>query len=198
MKKCPACGTRNQDGAQICHACGAALPDQIQKQRIKTEGDAPKRKWVVPAILVLMAAVLCGTVFFLAPKALYERGKRCAEGEGADQSWEEAVKWYRAAAKLGYAQAQFAYGECYYDGNGVEQDYEQAVYWLRKSAEQDNSDAQCGLGACYLTGSGVPEGPEQAVYWFQKSAEQDHSDAQYGLGNCYQHGIGVERTKNRR
>lgn len=116
-----------------------------------------KRKRLVPAALVLLAVVLCGTISVLAPKKLYERGKRCADGEGAEQNWEEAAKWYYAAAKLGYSQAQFAYGECCYDGNGVEQDYGQSVYWLRKSAAQDNSDAQCGLGACYLTGVGVQQ-----------------------------------------
>ena len=66
-------------------------------------------------------------------------------GDGIDQSYEEAVKWYRKAAEQEYAKAQYNLGNCYENGEGVEPSYEEAVKWYRKAAEQGNSDAQEAL-----------------------------------------------------
>ena len=57
-------------------------------------------------------------------------------GNGVEQSWEEAVQWYRRGAEEGSARAMCSLGWCYESGNGVEQSWEQAVYWYRRSAEE--------------------------------------------------------------
>ena len=48
-------------------------------------------------------------------------------GEGVEQSNEEAAKWYRKAADQGHAEAQCNLGYCYENGYGVEQSYEEAA-----------------------------------------------------------------------
>jgi len=41
----------------------------------------------------------------------------------------KAIKWYRKAANLGYAVAQFNLGVMYDCGKGVPQDFEKAYVW---------------------------------------------------------------------
>ncbi len=50
------------------------------------------------------------------------------------QDYEEAIRWYRAAAGQGYAKAQDSLGTMYYYGLGVPQDYIQAHMWYSLAA----------------------------------------------------------------
>jgi len=45
-------------------------------------------------------------------------GNAYLNGEGVEQDYEEAVKWFRKAAEQGYPIAQFNLGMRYYDGRG--------------------------------------------------------------------------------
>ena len=103
----------------------------------------------------------------------------------------EAVKWFRAAAEQGYADAQFILGCCYAEGDSVKQDAEEAVRWYRAAAEQGYAGAQLNLGCCYAKGDGVKQNAEEAVKWFRAAAEQGYAGAQYNLGCCYENGMGV-------
>ena len=58
-----------------------------------------------------------------------------------EQSWEEAVQWYRRGAEGDDAQAMCNLGWCYETGNGVEQSWEEAVQWYRRSAEAGKARA---------------------------------------------------------
>ena len=104
-----------------------------------------------------------------------------------------AVRWYRFAAWLGDADAQFNLGWCYDNGDGVTKDPAEAVRWYRMAAEQGHADAQYSLGLCYDIGWGVPEDPAEAVRWFRMAAEQGHAAAQFNLGWCYDNGDGVTK-----
>ena len=64
------------------------------------------------------------------PMAQYNLGFRYDKGQG-----EEAVAWYRIAAKQGNAVAQCNLGVAYDNGQGVKQDHKEAVTWYRKAAE---------------------------------------------------------------
>ena len=68
--------------------------------------------------------------------AQYNLGVAYSNGEGVEQDYAEAVKWWRLAAEQGIADAQYNLGIAYYDGDGVEQDYVEAVKWWRLAAEQ--------------------------------------------------------------
>ena len=55
-------------------------------------------------------------------------------GEGVEQDFVEAVKWYRLAAEQGNADAQSSLGYAYYYGEGVEQDFVTAHMWFNIAA----------------------------------------------------------------
>lgn len=70
-------------------------------------------------------------------------------GNGVEQSYEEAAKWYRLSADQGNADAQCNLGLNYEYGQGVEQSYEEAATWYTLAANQGNADAQCNLDKIY-------------------------------------------------
>ena len=70
------------------------------------------------------------------PVAQNSLGTAYDTGDGIEQDYTEAVKWYRKAGEQGYAMAQYNLGAMYGFGLGVEQDHTEAVEWYRKAAEQ--------------------------------------------------------------
>lgn len=74
----------------------------------------------------------------LSASELFERG----EDARKVLHYNEAVKWYRKAAELGYADAQYALGHCYYYGQGFAQDRSEAVKWYRLAAAQGHTSAR--------------------------------------------------------
>lgn len=112
-------------------------------------------------------------------------------GEGIEQDYVEAVKWFQKSAEKGNDDAQNNLGCCYYWGKGVEQNYEEAVRWYRKAAEQGHCKAQNRLGVCYYYGLGTKQNYEEAVKWYRKAANQGNIKSLYNLGICYDNGKGV-------
>ena len=58
---------------------------------------------------------------------------------------EEGFNYIKEAAEMGYPEAQYELGRCYYYGQGVTQSYGQAKYWYGKAAEQGYEDAKKAL-----------------------------------------------------
>lgn len=71
----------------------------------------------------------------------FNLGVRYYHGQGVEQSYEEALKWYRMAAEQGLAEAEYALGDMYYRGTGVVQDYETALEWFTKAHEHGHPKA---------------------------------------------------------
>ncbi|WP_302306409.1 tetratricopeptide repeat protein [Bacteroides finegoldii] len=94
-------------------------------------------------------------------------------GQGVEQDYSEAFKWYQLSAEQGDSDAQFCLGVMYQNGIEIDRSLELAVDWYRKSAEQGNADAQCCLGACYCLGDGVEQDDFMAFRWYQLSAERE-------------------------
>jgi hypothetical protein len=67
-----------------------------------------------------------------------------AEAEG---NFVLAAAWYRRAAELGYAGAEFKYAEMLENGKGVFPDRPQAVEWYRRAATKGFAPAVARLGA---------------------------------------------------
>lgn len=107
--------------------------------------------------------------------------------------YNEAIYWYRKAAKKGNVVAQTLLGMLYMNGQGVDQDFSMAINWFRKSAEKNEAIAQYYLGMMYLKGEGIEQNDSIAADWLHKSAEQDNALAQYHLGQMYFSGKGVEQ-----
>ncbi|MFA6163354.1 MAG: hypothetical protein WC685_08000 [Methylobacter sp.] len=126
------------------------------------------------------------------PEIWVDLGWMYFDGRGVEQSYEQAVFWYRKAAEQGNTNAQFKLGNAYLDG-WVEHDDELAAFWFRKAAEKCNASAQYNLGCMYGVGEGVEQDNEQAAFWYRKAAEQGHTYALARLGWYYAFTEGVEQ-----
>jgi uncharacterized protein len=104
------------------------------------------------------------------------------------------MRWLKAAADGGHADAQFRLAGFYERGEGVTQDLGEAVRYYRLAADQGDDDAQFSLAVCYEHGEGVAQSNEEAVRYYRLAAEQGHADAQNNLGVCYEHGDGVAQS----
>jgi len=83
----------------------------------------------------------------------------------------EAIKWFRASADQGNADAQFFLGTMYLLPR---KDVPQGLKWMRLSADQGNQDAQLLLGQTYM--QGVKELPRDLVLadmWMRLAARNN-------------------------
>jgi hypothetical protein len=128
-------------------------------------------------------------------KAQFQLGTAYYTGEGVEQNYQRAVKWFLSVANAGFAPAQHNLGVAYSNGQGVPQNFKEAVKWYQKAAEQKDARAQNNLGYLYQTGQGVPKNVVEAANWYQKAADQGYAVAQYNLGIAYSHGQGVPQDQ---
>ena len=91
------------------------------------------------------------------PQAQCYLGVCYQNGQGIEQNYQEAVRWFRRAADQNDPVAQCYLGVCYWMGQGVPQEFGEAAKWLREAAEQNDPAAQFNLGTLYETGQGVPQ-----------------------------------------
>ncbi|MCC1480204.1 tetratricopeptide repeat protein [Roseibaca sp. Y0-43] len=113
--------------------------------------------------------------FTLAAEAGYLPAQTAAAGLLADaQDWDEAARWYAAAAGQGDAASAHSLGLLHDRGLLGEAARPQAERWYRAAAEAGHVPAQFALGAL-LTERGAPE----AATWFQRAAEAGHLEAQF-------------------
>ena len=123
-------------------------------------------------------------------EAQFNLGKMYRDGQGVEQSNEEAAKWFRKAAEQGDLEAQVELAERYF----VLDNLEEAEKWFVKAAEQGDADIQCDLGLRYRIGYGVRQSDKEAVKWYRKAAEQGYASAQRHLGWMYENGLGVPQS----
>jgi len=74
--------------------------------------------------------------------AQYNLGLMYKNGEGVQQNDQEAVKWYRLAAKLGDADAQNNLGNMYAEGRGIEKNSVRAYMWYFIASMNGNADGK--------------------------------------------------------
>ena len=122
-----------------------------------------------------------------------EVGSAYFMGNGVNQDYTKALKYYIMAAEQGSAEAQQIVGYMYLYGKGTEVNYQEAFRWYRKSAEQNNMESQYCLGLMYFEGKGVETDKKEAFKWFLLAAEQGHSTAQNNLGYFYHQGVGTNK-----
>ena len=87
------------------------------------------------------------------------------------------MRWYRAAAAQGHAEAQNNLGSMYERGRGVRSDLQEAARWYRKAADGGDATGQFNLGLLYESGRGVPRDEREAARWLQAAADQGWPDA---------------------
>ena len=108
-------------------------------------------------------------------------GRMYFEGEGVQQDYAEAMKWYRKAAEQGHADAMILLGFMLEAGQVGSKNYPEAMKWYRKAADQGDAHAQYALGDMYGEGKGVPQDYVQAYMWYNLAASQYASSPHYEL-----------------
>jgi len=66
--------------------------------------------------------------------AQYYLGMMYLNGQGVEQSYEDASTWFRKAAEHGIPQAQYKLATLYFNGQGVPRDFEYAYAWYSAGA----------------------------------------------------------------
>ena len=112
----------------------------------------------------------------------FTMGNRYDRGEGVDQDFKEAMKWYRLSADHGNPKAQVNIGFLYKEGKGVPQDHAEAFRWYRLAADQGLPRGQAAVGVAYATGEGILQDYSAAVDWCRKAAKQGDESGQGCLG----------------
>ena len=111
------------------------------------------------------------------PRALFALGVMYMRGVGVDAAMDQGAAFYRRAADLGYASAQYNLGLAYFNGRGVEKDVEQSAAWWRKAADQGHAVAQYNLGAILWSGNGVVQDQAEGMHWFREAKTNGSRDA---------------------
>lgn len=124
----------------------------------------------------------------LTPTQQYDLAVRFENGEGVEESMEQAAYWYMQAAPRGHGEAQCRLGLCYELGEGVEQDINKAIQWFYAASQQNLAEAHLYLALCLEEKS-----PQQALELIIRAAENGNSDAQFILGERYSSGDGQSR-----
>ena len=86
---------------------------------------------------------------------IYQLATCYYEGLGCTQNRPLAYKYFKMAAFLNHAHAQFMTGYCYFHGKGVDMDVTKGVAWFRKAILLAQPDAEEMMGFCYRFGTGV-------------------------------------------
>lgn len=122
--------------------------------------------------------------------------------------YNNAIKYFKEAAQIGYADAQYWLGNCCDRGLGEYgrktgyQNCQERNLWYQKAAEQGHAKAAYWLGYYYRTGNyngfkiGKPD-YNLAFKYYKIAADNGDRDAQREVGNCYEFGLGIEENQFR-
>ena len=110
------------------------------------------------------------------------------------RQYADAVKFFKKASEMGYAEAQCNLGTCYEHGRGVLKDYTKAIDWYSKAAERGHGIAQYYLARCYDNTESGYYNHDMALQWYRKAAQRGNPNAQEKLGMCYLDGKGVRKN----
>jgi TPR repeat protein len=148
---------------------------------------------ITPGMDALDPDRLVGAVRNGDPRAMNNVGLMWAQGVGVPRvDYAEAIRWWKEAARRGYAVSMNNLGLAYANGHGVKQDYRQALRWWEMAAEQGNAWAMNSIGDSYENGLGVEQDYKQALEWYRRAAEAGDALAMYNLGNFHEKGLAVE------
>lgn len=126
--------------------------------------------------------------------AQYEIGYRYYYGEGLEQDYSIAYKWFEKAAEQGIEEAIEILGEMYIcEFGGITLDNVRALQWYLKSMENSDPPSQTKIGTYFYDGEWFPQDYAKAIEWYEKAAIQDYAPAQFFLGRMYYIGTGINR-----
>jgi len=104
----------------------------------------------------------------------------------------EAFRWFKDAADLGNADAQYRVALMYRDGFGVEKNNSESLKYFEFSGNNGNLRAMQYLGDAYLNGI-IDFDEKKSFWWHLKAAERGNPTSQYQIAVMYRDGNGVEK-----
>ncbi|MGI9517791.1 MAG: STAS domain-containing protein [Pirellulaceae bacterium] len=113
--------------------------------------------------------------------AQFNYGKCLEAGQGVNQDFEAAVRWYDKAAKQGHVDSQHALGVAYAYGIGVPQDFDAAFGWYKKAADQGHAEAQYWIGVSLHHGLVGEVDTGKAIKWYNEAADQGYEPAHQAI-----------------
>jgi TPR repeat protein len=125
-----------------------------------------------------------------------ENGDLAAQTEfarrlGRRKRHEDALRWFRLAARSGDPDRQMELGIVLFWDHAA---YREGIKWIRRAAEQNHVGAQYFLGAEFAAGDNIRRNRKAAVRWYRSAAKQGHGEAQYNLALMYWAGEGVRKN----
>jgi TPR repeat protein len=127
-------------------------------------------------------------------RAINNLGLLWARGVGTEgPNFQEALRWWKEAAKRGYSLSMNNIGLLYANGHGVKQSYEEAFKWWEMSAETGDAWAMNSIGDLYENGHGVPQSHAEAFGWYQRAAEGGDALAMYNLAHFHEEGLAGQK-----
>ena len=127
-------------------------------------------------------------------RAQVNLGNKYRDGVTVDRNYQEAARWYRAAAEQGDAVGQNHLADLYREGKGVPQDSMEAVKWYQMAAVGGSASAQTSLADMYRDGRGVPRDYASAMKFYRMAANQGNAGAQDNLGDLLRDGKGAPQN----
>jgi len=119
------------------------------------------------------------------------------KGQGVDQDYTEALKWYEKACEYDSPLAFHQMGAAY-DTNGIANlDYQKALEYYQRGYELGNMMCASSLAILYQEGRGVEKNDEIAVQYLQEGADKEDAFSMMGLGFAYLEGRGVPKNVKR-
>ena len=115
------------------------------------------------------------------PRAQFFLGRLYRDGGILLPDAELAMQYFRDAAELGLASAQYALGKLLLEDEEV-RDPKEGLRWLGEAAEYGNSYAAYRLGKEYLTGRNTQRDTDRAKGYMKQAADAGNQWAQYMLG----------------
>lgn len=121
-------------------------------------------------------------------------GDECYE----NGEYEEAVRHWEVAYKLGSLEAGYHLANRYYYGEGVEKDLEKSLKYFLECANLAGTEeyivmSQFNVGNSYFNGEGVDKDLNEAFKWYLKAADNGHPSAQFNVGLSYYKGMYLEQ-----
>lgn len=99
-------------------------------------------------------------------------GANFVGGKAAQPKYQDAFKYYKQAADLGYPEAQYRIGVCYLHGYGTKQDIRASVKNLQLASQHQNLRAIMQLAEMQSSGRGIPRSCDGAVDMYKNVAER--------------------------
>ena len=166
------------------NAISADAPDP---EALYTLGRIYERRDPAVALSCYRKAAECGL-----PQAQILVGIHCERGTYKQtRNWEEAARWYEAAADGNDPAGLYYLGHCYETGCGKPKKYKTAASYYAKAAELGSDDAKAAFARLQLYGNGMPKDAKAAIRTLQELVKGGSAPAHVELGICYLKGIGV-------